>query len=103
MAAIERKGVLHKFHKYKKPPKVMARSKTFKLDKSAWKSPNMDDPDGLAFSSVQGPQQVAAWYSPGAVSIPVATADVKLTTWAYQKQDLSVFLLLFTYVGGVWI
>ena len=103
MSSIERKGVLHKMHKYKKPPKVMARSKTFKLDRSAWKASAADDPDGLQFQSVQGPQQTASWYSPGASSIPVATADVKLTTFAHEKGDLSAFLLLFTYVGDVWI
>ena len=80
-------------HKYKKPPKVMARSKTFKLDESAWKASAYDDPDGLQLKSVQGPQQLAGWYSPGASSIPVATANVKLTTFAFLRQDFFVFLL----------
>ena len=97
MANVLKKGVLHKIHKFKCPPKVVSRSKLMKLEPEAWKAPGRDK--DLDFQSVQGTSSFAHWYSPGASTLMVPVADQHCTTWAYKQQNWAMLKTL--WVGAV--
>ena len=98
MANIIKKGVLSKIHKYKCPPRIIGRAKHLKLDPGAWKAPSKDS-RGLDFQAVQGTSPFADWYSPGASSLMVPTADQKTTTWCHAKQNWDLMKTL--WLGGM--